>query len=421
MFQKGLVMQKNKIYEETEQEIDLNKLDQRHQSEVFREKIFSGKDIKGIKFNSISFIKCAFDGAEISNCQFNNCVFSNCSFKGTVLKSSKFDEKTFIEKCSFTGTEITDVEMKSTLSQNTFTQDCKVKNFIYGSGPIDDISKITSVVESVQTQQKQGTVASEEAVQEQQQVEDLGQIEELESRQNSDIDFKLYNALFPEVLKLYPTLQKEEYGYGLTINNIEFSFSPDSDSYAWRYVFMVRDTDDSLGSDVVTVGTDKEITFDTIKEAFEQTIKGEASSIAQRTESQVIKNSLVEFVKEVFKAPLVTNENSSIVENILVDISDDPEDVKSIINNGYDMTSNKPCIIIGKVFTTSNKAEAEQVRTLIKKFNFIIKEDITDKNNEQLEAYSKENPYSCFIFEPDMIYQKVKIRTFGKNSVVGLI
>lgn len=406
-------MQKSRIYEETEQEIDLNKLDQRHQSEVFKDKIFSGKDIVGIKFNNISFIKCNFDGAKISNCQFNHCVFSGCSFKETTLSNCHFDDKTFVEKCIFDGTKITDVEMRSSLSENNFTQDCKVKNFIYGNGPVDDVSQITSVVECIEESVEEQPV-EEKPVEEEISAEELG---ELESRQNPDVDFRLYNALFPEILKLYPALQKDEYGYELTIDNIDFSISPDKDSSAWRYVFMVRDTDDSLGSDVVTVGTDKEITFETLKEAFETTIKGEIKSIADRTDSQVIKNSLQNFAQNVFKDCSVITEEM-ISNNLLVDIFDSPEDITGFFTPGYDMVNQKTCIIVGKPFSTNNTAQGDEVREIIKAYQLIINEDINTLTDEELYNLSKDQPFTCFVYQPSVLYQKVNARRFSRDQIV---
>lgn len=405
--------------EEKEMKFELNQLNDRHEFEVFKKENFTGKHINNIKFNNIHFLDCDFTGAVISICEFNEkCLFNKCTFNGTTFLNCKFNDTT-ISECSFSASEFTDVNIGSdcNIKDNNWSNDCKINNFIFRGEKLEDISQIISVVgddkgESLETEPENTPTSG--TVEEDINAEELG---ELESRQDPEVDFKLYNALFPEILKQYPALQKGDYGYETTVDNVDFSISPDNDSSAWRYVFMIKDTDDSLGSDVVTVGTDKEITYDTLKEAFETTIKGEIQNIVNKTESQVVKSSLKKFSQEVFKDNNIITE-ALTSDTVLVDVYDSPEDAIGFFSVGYDKVNNKTCIIVGKPFLTDNIAEGNTVRDQIKQNGFIINNDINTMTDQELFDYAKTNPYTCFVYEHSDLVDRVNARTFSPKQIV---
>lgn len=397
------------------EKIDLMKLNDRHEYEQFKDVNFSGKHITKIKFNNISFLNCDFTGAVISVCNFNErCEFANCDFTGATILNCIFNDTTLLE-CNFAKTKIEDVTIEDTcnLIRNNFSDDCVINNFKVRGAEVEDITDLVSETEEEATEEE--TLSSDttettettttEAVEE--------ELEEREDRQDPEVDFKLYNALFPEILKLYPALQKDEYGYGLTVDEVEFGIGPDLDSCAWRFVFMVRDTDDSLACDTVIVDTTKEITFDTLKEAFDDIVKGVAQGIAERTDSQVIKSSLKKFTQEVFKENVITESLTN--DTLLVSVYDSPTDVTGLFSVGYDMTTNTTCVIVGKPFLTNNIAEGNKVREIIKQFGFVINSDILNMSNEDLFEFSNLHPYTCFVYEHSDLVDRVNARTFGKG------
>ena len=391
-----------------EQDISLKKFEEHEtqQRQVFKEKVFTGEDVNGVTFNQISFLSCKFDGGKITNCNFNKCEFNSCDFNNAKFSNCEFDDTTYIGESEFNGTEFMDVTIKGNLSKNSFSPTCKVKNLIINGKEIKDISQITSIVETVN-----------EAVE----TEAAGldpEIDELPSRANLDDDLKIYRVIFPELMKKYPAIEKAadstpEYpGYQTFVGNIEFAFAQDEGG--WRVMFFIKGTDDCLCSNTVHVPSDREITFDTCKEAFENEVKGTAAIAANRSGSEVIKRDLNEFIKLVFNTAV---ENVETICSFVVDGSDKVEDVRGTFNSGYDMVNKKNCIIVGKPFTSSNIAEAKEVSEQIKKYGFILKEDIDSKSAEQIETYAKENPYSCFVLEQD-VARKVTIKPFKKNSIV---
>lgn len=383
-----------------EEEVDLNKLNE-CQRQVFKEKVFTGKDTNGVTFNEISFLSCKFDGGTITNCKFDKCEFNSCDFNNTKIQNCEYDDSTYIGECNFDGTEFMDVTIKGNLVKNNFAPTCKVKNLIIGGKQINDIAQITSVVETVSES-----------------VDDDWETDELESRASLEDDLKIYKVIFPQLMKQYPAIEKDadsdpEYpGYHAFVGNIEFAFAQDEGG--WRVMFFVKGTDDCLGSNLVYVPTNQEITFDTCKEAFEDEVKAVANGAASRSNAEVIKKDLNEFIKLVFNT---TFENVETICSFVVDGSDKVEDVRGTFNSGYDMVNKKNCIIVGKPFTSSNIAEANQMREQVKKYGFVIKEDIDGKSAEEIEAYTKENPYSCFVLEQDVV-KKVSIKPFKKNSIV---
>lgn len=346
--------------------MDLSKLNDRHEYEQFKDINFSGKHITKIKFNNISFLNCDFTGTTISTCNFNEkCEFVNCKFTGTTILNCLFNDTIFLE-CSFSKARIEDVVIEDTcnLVRNDFINDCTFINFKVRGEDVEDVTQLTYTAETPEEEERKRANAGADQVNEEVE-ETVEEPQELESRQDSKVDFKLYNALFPQLLKEYPALQQEENGYGLTIDEIEFGFGPDNDSDAWRYAFLVRDTDDSLGSDVITVDTTKEITYDTLKEAFEEQLAAAARGIADKTESQFMKNSLKKFTQELFKDNSIITENLSN-DTITCSLYDDPQLVTTFLAVGYNKKTQKPCIIIGKPFETNNVAQANEVRGKLK-------------------------------------------------------
>lgn len=400
--------------EEKEMKFELNQLNDRHEFEVFKKENFTGKHINNIKFNNIHFLECDFTGAVISICEFNEkCLFNNCTFNGTTFLNCKFND-TSIRECLFSNVEFTDVNIGSDciMQDNNWSDNCKINNFIFRGEKIEDISQIISVVED-----KDETVTEDVEEKIPEPIEDVKK-EELPSRQNPQVDAKIYNILFPEILKLYPQIQREDDGgYSAIIDQIEFAIAEDSEYNGWRAMFFIRDTDDCLYSNIIEVPTTEEINFETLKNVFESSVKDYAATIAQRTSAQIIKSSLKKFVQIVFKDNNVITE-SLTSDTILVDVYDDPSDSNSFLSVGYDIINKQTCIIVGKPFLTDNKAEGNEMRDKIKQYGFVINNDIVNMNDQELFEYAKVHPYTCFIYEHSELVQRVNARTFGKGQIV---
>lgn len=427
--------------------VDLNQLNDRHESESFTNENFTDKEIKKIKFNSIEFIKCDFTNAKISICTFDqNCLFSGCKFNGTKFKGCSFNN-TKIRECTFVNTEFMDVTIGDDceLLNNSFDNTCIVRNFKVRGQKLDDVTKLTSVVEqinedttipssSTEVDNATNNPSTEVGVDIPSGTFDNVQTEEEINEEDYDGEeaMKLYNVLFPQILKQYPAFTKDvdENGnevWTVVIDNIEVCVCADEEDQVWRIMFSILRKDaefggDYLGGGELTCGLpNKEITLDALKEVFENVAKSSAKKVAEQTNSQVVKNALNKFVQVVFN--VITQSLFGNKGGVVINYSTNPEDVTGVLNSGYDFKTKTPVIIIGKPFVTDNSAESNRVRTLIANgLKFIFgQDDIRNMGLEELTAYAKEHPYSCFVYESNSYYNgRASVRDFGPNDVVIL-
>ena len=389
--------------------MDNNKdLTQFNEGEVFANENFTDKQIKKNKFSKIHFIKCDFTNARISICSFDeDCLFSGCKFNGTKFKGCNFN-KTKIMECTFSGTEFTDVNINDDcdLIKNSFDNTCIARNFKVRGQKIDDITKLTSVVETVQ-----------ESVE-----------EPFEEEYDAAENMNVLNALFPEVLKQYPAFTKDEEGsWKLVIDGIEIAVCPDEETNCWRVLFSIINPNAEFGGDYIggselTCGLPvKKINFDVLKNIFETVVKDSAEDIINKTSSTIVKNAIKKIIQIVFDDKSVTIEaTEKKMGSVIVETSANPESVTSFLTTGYDTENKTPVIIVGKPFVTENVAEANNIRAKITKAGFMINEDIAHLTTDELRKYAQENPYSCFVYEHVGMIDRVNIKSFGKSKNIIL-
>lgn len=383
------------------------------QGEIFRKENFTGKLINKITFKNITFIDCDFTDATIGGCEFfDSCQIISCNFTGASFKGVKFSDTTF-EQCTFVKTEFMDVTIESSCNvrDNNWSNDCIINNFVYCGQKIDDITKITSVVECIK-----------EEVEEQYDEEDY----------NNEDAMKLYNVLFPQILKRYPQFKKETDQNGndvwiMEIDGIEICVCADEEYNVWRIFFSILNDVSEFGGDYIGGGEltcglpNKKITFETLKEVFVNVAKDSATKVAEQSSSQIVKNALNKFISIIDR--VITQNIFSRGNSVVIDYSLDPEDAIGVLNPGYDFATKRPVIIISKPFTTDNSDESNRVRTLIANgLKFIFgQDDIRNMGLEELTAYAKDHPYSCFVYESNDYYNgRASVRDFGINGVVLL-
>lgn len=422
-------------------EDDLSRLNGKQEAQTFTKQNFTGKILKNIKFSNISFIDCDFTGAQIRGCEFNavhspdekstfkKCIFTRCKFNGTKFFNVKFNEA-IIEECTFENNVFNDVlvDGDSTFKDNEFIgEKFQVNNFMIRGQKIDDVTKLTSVVEQINEQVE--VTSDDPNVEVKVQTEDEKINEEDYDNEEA---MKLYNVLFPQILKQYPAFIKDvdENGnevWTVVIDNIEACVCADEEYNVWRIMFSILRKDaefggDYLGGGELTCGLpNKEITLDALKEVFENVAKSSAEEVAKQTNSQVVKNALNKFVQVVFN--VITQSLFGNKGGVVINYSTNPEDVTGVLNSGYDFKTKTPVIIIGKPFVTDNSAESNRVRTLIANgLKFIFgQDDIRNMGLEELTAYAKDHPYSCFVYESNSYYNgRASVRDFGPNDVVIL-
>lgn len=397
---------------------DLSKLG--HEFEVFKSENFTGKTIQKIKFNNIHFIECDFTGALITSCEFNQkCLFKKCKFNGTSFLNVKFNESDITE-CTFEKNILNDViiDSNSTFERNDFIgEDFQVNNFWLRGEKIDEISKLISVVEVVEEQIDDPLRANRD-LQDNKEVKP----EEYERDTNLDEDMKLYNVLYPAVMKQYPDLKKTDGSeeYVIYVNDIEFAFAKDES--VWRAIFFIRDTDDIIGSMEVDVPYNQVITYDTCAEAFKNCVKALVTSLMKTSQSEVIKNSLKEFIKIVFKETNIVTENINFATLVFV-ASENPDEVVGTFNCGYDFETKELVTIIGQPFKSNDTLVAKKTKNFIKEnLGFSIRDDYMSENydTEVQQTYANEYPYSCYVTKPSPICTTVYLKPFGKGNIVLL-
>lgn len=402
---------------------DLSKLNDRHQFEVFKSQNFTGKTIKKIKFNNIHFIDCDFTGSLITSCEFNQkCLFSKCKFNKTTFLNVRFNE-TSIRECTFEGNTFNDVNIESScevLKNEFIGEDFKVNNFWIRGQKISDINKLVTVVEVVEEQVEDPLRANRSIEDEKEPVTK----QEFERESTPEEDMKLYNVLFPAVMKQYPDLKKTDGNeeYIIYVNDIEFAFCQDTEYNLWRGLFFVRDTDDVLGSVEVLVPTNQVITYDSCADAFKTSVKLKAVDIMSKSTSEVIKNSFKEFIKVVFKETDIVTEDISMSTLTFV-ASVNPDDVVGDFNCGFDNESKELVTIFGQPFNSSDTVAASKVRDFVRnKLNISVRDDYISKNYEtQVQAkYAEMYPYSCYVTKASPICTNAYLKPFGPNNVVLL-
>ena len=401
-------------------ENDLSRFNDKQDAETLNKQNFTGKIIKNIKFSNISFIDCDFTGAQIRGCEFKavhnpeekstfkRCIFTRCKFNGTKFFNVKFNEA-IIQECIFENNIFNDVliDSNSTFKDNEFIgEKFQVNNFMIRGQKIDDITKLTSVVETVQES-----------------------VEEPFEEEYDDVENKnILNILFPEVLKQYDAFTKDEEGaWKVVIDGVEAAVCFDEETDCWRVLFSIINPSAEFGGDYIggselTCGLPaRKITLDVLKNIFETVVKNSAEDIINKTNSIIVKNALKKIIQIVFDDKSVTIEaTEKKMGSVIVETSANPESVTSFLTTGYDTENKTPVIIVGKPFVTENVAEANNIRAKITKAGFMINEDIAHLTTDELHKYAQENPYSCFVYEHVGMLDRVNIKSFGKSKNIIL-
>lgn len=399
-------------------QIDLNKFENdRHEFEQLKDANFTGKHITKRKFNNFSFLNCDFTGATISVCEFNEkCEFVNCNFTGTTFLNCSFNDTKILE-CNFTKTKFEDVIIDDScnLIKNDWSNDCTVKNFKVRGATVEDINDLIASAED----------SSAETIQEDVAVP----VQEEQEEYDAVAAMSVYNALFPELLKQYPalTLETDENGnevWKTVVDGVEMAVCADEEYNLWRVLFSIINPEAEFGGDYIggselMVGLPaNKIRLANLKEMFESTVKSSADYVASQTNSTVVKNALTKIIQIVFgdaTEAVIPTENTK--GSIIVNTTTNPS-VNSLLTTGWDTKNHKPVIIVGKPFMTNNIAEANTARQKVRQCGFIINEDVNNMSTQELFEFSKDHPYSCFVYEHSDMVDRVNIRTFDKNEIV---
>jgi hypothetical protein len=329
-------------------------------------------------------------------------MISECTFEENVFWDVTIDKNCVFDKNNFIGEKF------------------DLNNFWLRGEKIEEISKLISIVEIAEEQVEDPLRTNRKIESE----KDANGGQVFEREVDLVEDMKLYNVLFPAIMKQYPDLKKTDGDeeYCVFINDIEFAFCQDEESNCWRGLFFIRGTDDLLGSIEVMVPSNQVITFDTAAEAFKNGIKAKAMDIVNQTQSDVIKNSVKEFIKLIFKETNIVTEDIDFTTVVFI-ASENPNDVVGDFNCGYDFETKELVTIIGQPFASNDTLVAQKMKEFAKKFvNGTIRDDYMNGNYETSiqQTYSIENSYSVYIIKQSPICTNAYLKPFNKQHVVVL-